>query len=524
LHNLIRSRYATAICLIIAAAILLVELLFPLSWDNWVYQTMGWDLYAFGKLPYIGSWDVNFPGIVYLHALSIALLGPSDLSFRIFDFVIEATTCVLLYKLLVRWFHISFALIAAIIYPLLYVSLVWRVAGQRDAFAVFFLFAGLQLFFTALEKRSVSLQDLRTIAAGFLISSSAIIRPTYALWTISVILAYVLTQRSFDRRLWGFLLGSGLAIMALFLPYLLSTDGLRDFYRFAFLFNLDIYSKYAQPNWVFWITLQQTGHIAAAFCVIGLLTLLVMHIRKSDWLPRQIPRFAVVLYVLLLSSSIISIFTMHTFQADHFLPLLALLCPIISYAIFAPMLLRRQTPAIVLAACIMLYLAFRLYPRNLVHHFQDAISSNRPTLEYMYDVIDDDSLTGRIAESEAVAYLKKADPKRKPVEVICYNRPYLRAEAGLESATRFTEILPLAMRTRENRFTTYQQEWRTEFVDSLQTIRPQFLIFVDNLNHGYLPQGPFELANGISRFSALLSQNYYPDTVIRGFTFYRLKS
>ena len=533
MHSIHRPKWMTVsqkqsgaiLCGIVSLAILLVELLLPLNWDNWVYQTMGWDLYAYGKLPYSGSWDVNFPGIVYLHAISIALLGTSDLAFRVFDVTIEVATSLLFYKLLTRWFRPSFALVASIIYPLLYVSLTWSVAGQRDAFAVFFLLAGLDLLFGAMEKPSSLATTVRFVAAGFLISACAIIRPTYGLWPLSVILAYVFAVRQFDRRLWSFILGTGLAVMALFLPYLLAANGIRDFYRFALQFNFDVYSKYEQSSSPLLSALQLTGRITAAYALGGLLTIGVMRQQKSNFPTRQIPRFVLLLYSLLIASSLTSVFVLRSFYPYHFLPLLALLAPLMACTVFAPLLLgKRRFVSVPLAAILMLYLIFRLYPRNLVHHYRDALSSSMPALEYMYKVnaVDSDSLTGREAEAQAVAYLKKADPGQLPIEVICYNRPYLRVKAGIESATRFTEILPLALRTRENTFTPYQVEWREEFVDRLREKRPIFIIFADNLTRGFVPQGPFDLAKAIPGFSDLLTRNYRCDTVIRGFTFYRL--
>ncbi len=519
--NLAKHR-GLILSLFISLAILLVELLLPLSWDNWVYQTMGWDLYSYGKLPYLGSWDVNFPGIVYLHALCIALMGISDLAFRIFDVVFETATCLLLYKLLARWFRPSFALIASIIYPLLYVSLAWRVAGQRDAFAVFFLFAGLVLLFHALEKSTARTAGL--IAAGFLVASSAIIRPTYGLFAFSVILAYLLSERRFDRKIGSFIFGNGLAVIALFLPYLLSHNGLRDFYRFAFLFNIDVYSKYVQPPVIFLYTLQETGQTAAVYVVVGIISIIAMRLSKLSPTSHNVPHFALYLYGLLLASSIASIFVMHSYQADHFLPLLALLCPIMAAATYIPTLIKWRIIHIPFILCLMFYLTYRLYPRNLIHHYRAGLASAEPALEYMYNIIDADQRTGWIAETHAVSYLVKSDPDRKPIQVICYNRPYLRVEACLESATRFTEILPLSIRTRDNMFTDYQLEWRKEFVDQLSEKHPLFIIFTDNLNRPFGLQSPFELANNIPKFSELLTKSYRIDTVINGFTFYRLLS
>ncbi len=518
--NITKSRGAI-FCLTVSLAILLVELLLPLSWDNWVYQTMGWDLYSYGKLPYLGSWDVNFPGIVYLHALSIALMGTSDLAFRIFDVIFETATCLLFYKLLIRWFRPFFALTASIIYPLLYVSLSWRVAGQRDAFSVFFLFAGLVILFNALDESRARIAVCQLISAGFLVASAAIIRPTYGLFSLSVIIAYFLSERRFDRKIGSFILGTMCAFAALLLPYLLSYRGFYDFYQFTILFNIDVYSKYVQPSIMFLFSLQETGQVAAAYVIAGLIAIVVMRLLKSTPSLQKIPRFAFYLYGLLLASSIASIFVMRTYQADHFLPLLAMLSPVMACTIYIPLLLKSRLLRIPLVLCLMLYLTYRLYPRNLIHHYRAGLASGVPALQYVYNTVDPDPLAGPIAEAQAVNYLKKADPTQKPIEVICYNRPYLYVPSQLESATRFTEILPISMRTREGGFTPYQLEWRQEFIEKLTTKQPLFIIFMDNLNRPFGLQSPFDLAQQIPGFSTLIAGSYHLDTVIRGFTFYR---
>ena len=509
------------LCAIFALGILSVELLLPLNGDNWVYQTMGWDLFAYGKLPYLGSWDVNFPGIVYLHALAIALLGRSALAFRIFDLVFDLAASLLFYKLLTRWIRPAIALTASIIYPLLYVSLAWWVAGQRDAFAVFFLLLGLELFFESMEKPSLRLRDMRVVAGGFFIAFCAIIRPTFGLWPVSVAVAYLLTKHKLDRQLWGFLLGCILALIALLLPYAFSANGLRDFYRFAIRFNLDVYSQYAQPASVFFIVPQITGLLAAVYSLAGIIALIAMRFRRSLLFPRELPRFVFLLYLMLIGSSLISLFIMRSFFLYQYLPLLLLLSPLMAYAVVSPGLLRRRALAIPLMAILISFLVYRLYPRNFLHDYRLALATGVPALDYMYNTIDNDSLTGYTAETQAVEYLKQADRDREPVEVICYNRPYLRVQARLAAATRFTQIIPLTSPARGDTFTWYQQDWRKEFVERLRTIRPLFIIFV-KLQEGLLTlQPPAKLAGEIPGFSAVLDEQYRKDTVIRGFSFYK---
>lgn len=482
---------------------------------------MGWDLFAYGKLPYLGSWDVNFPGIVYIHWLSIALLGRSDLAFRMLDLLAEVAACLLFYKLLTRWIPPAVALTASAIYALLYVSLAWPAAGQRDAFAVLFLVAGLELFFQALERRSVRSVALCSIFSGFLLAFCSIIRPTYGLWQVSLVLAYIISQRKIDRPIRGFVIGSIAGLVALFLPYALAQNGLRDLYRFAILFNLDVYSKFKQPASVFFSAPQITGRLAAVFSLAGLAAMVLLHFRISSLAPRNVSSFLLLLYPLLLLSSLGSLFIMHSFFLYQYLPLLLLLSPLMAFAVFSPRILPSRLSAVPLEVLLMLYLAYSLYPRNFVHDYRNALKSGGPALDYIYNLIDNDSLNGHAAEAQAVDYLNKADSEGRPIEVVCYNHPYLRVKAGLESATRFSEILPLTTPARGDTFTSYQDEWRREFIVRLSTIRPKFIVFVKIAAGLLTRESPFDLANSIPGFPSLLAEDYHRDTTIRGFLFYR---
>src|SRR5687768_4732197 len=67
--------------LLIALPLFVPSLFVPMSSDNSIYQSMAYDLLQFGRMPYLGSWDQNFPGIVAIHAVVLAIFGGSDLAF-----------------------------------------------------------------------------------------------------------------------------------------------------------------------------------------------------------------------------------------------------------------------------------------------------------------------------------------------------------------------------------------------------------------------------------------------------------
>ena len=81
--------------LLVSGLILLVTFLYPLSGDNALYMYMA-DLLLKGHLPYLGSWDVNYPGIVFLHVPHVLLFGSSTLGFHAYDILLQLVGCMFL--------------------------------------------------------------------------------------------------------------------------------------------------------------------------------------------------------------------------------------------------------------------------------------------------------------------------------------------------------------------------------------------------------------------------------------------
>src|SRR5438477_10582183 len=116
-------------------ALLLCELLFPLSIDNEIFQSMAMDLFRYHQLPYVGTWAHDLPGTVYVHWFSILLFGGSAVGFRAFDVLMHLAMSWMLFVLLRNWLMARTTLIAVLFFNLHYISNFW-LAGQRDEFAV----------------------------------------------------------------------------------------------------------------------------------------------------------------------------------------------------------------------------------------------------------------------------------------------------------------------------------------------------------------------------------------------------
>src|SRR5437867_1551207 len=93
--------------------VLPVILLYPLHVDNDVMQAMAVELARYGGLPYLNSWDTNFPATVYIHVASIVAFGNNILGFRTMELLYEVLTLVSLYRVSRLWLSERTSLVAA---------------------------------------------------------------------------------------------------------------------------------------------------------------------------------------------------------------------------------------------------------------------------------------------------------------------------------------------------------------------------------------------------------------------------
>src|ERR1017187_7063692 len=138
-----------ALTLMVCAVLFSCTLTYPFNNDNALYAYMA-DLALKGHLPYIGSWDQNFPGIVAVHALQILVSGRSPLAFHIFDIVLQLVGSFLLIRIGERLYDIRAGLLAAVLTSLYYVQQGFWMAGERDTYVSIMLLAA---FYIALDRK-----------------------------------------------------------------------------------------------------------------------------------------------------------------------------------------------------------------------------------------------------------------------------------------------------------------------------------------------------------------------------------
>ena len=110
-------------------------LAYPFSVDNSVYQAMALEWIRFGRLPDVGSWDMNFPGIILIHAIAIFCFGNSEFGFRLLELGFHIATAVLLFAILRRVLQARVAFLCVFVMCVLSATDPGWGFGERDFFA-----------------------------------------------------------------------------------------------------------------------------------------------------------------------------------------------------------------------------------------------------------------------------------------------------------------------------------------------------------------------------------------------------
>ena len=503
-----RSRLYFALTIGGSAIILLVTLLLPLGFDNDLYESMGWTLYAYHGLPYIASWDHNFPGIVYIHWASIVLFGASDFGFRLFDYLVHVAMAGFYYRMLRNWLSAQSSALAVIIFTLYYASGQWGLAGQRDTYAAFLLLGAVAAFVRI--RSNTRHAGMFAMIVGILCGAAFLLRPTYLFFPV----AFLILMWGLPRRLPTislFLAGCALPIIAFLLPYAFVQDGLTQVYDTIIRFNLDVYSSVTVP-----INLWSRGRAPIfVFAAVGLMLALREREIRTDRSDRT-------MFLLLTICALLSPIMMGKYFTYHFEPFMLLAIPFAALGLSCLAELtsiRWLSGSVVIVALALFMIAY--YPRHLIKYYIEARKNSASPLEATYEHVLSDSLYGLAAQREVVQYVDRVSAPQDPVEYVSIF-PGMRWRLHRPPATRFTSIVPLSAYSRT--VPTYAARWREEFLASLEQTPPNRIVvnrsdqwwpFVGKTNDSAIACIP--------GFDSLLSARYSLDTMIRGYSLYRIR-
>ena len=503
--------------------LLLPNILQPFNGDNDVFQTIGWQLVHFHQLPYLGSWDQNFPAIDFYHAAIIALFGTSPIVFRSVETLLILWNAMLIFWLSRRWYSEQRSFYASIIFAVLYIAGGIWFAGQRDVFAVLCITLATSIAFRygllTLDGPKRGIRTAAAFLAGLLFGVAIAFRPTYLFAPAAMVAAMFLVHRRSAVRSVVALSAGGLFCLSVFvLPYVFVPGGLTQLYLAVIRYNLDVYATntYSPPAS---ILLTHPMELACdALLLLAVLTLLIQHKHPENRKNQGAVSPAMLLFILYMVGARFSIYWMGKFFVYHYallLPLSALLGAYVldSARLRLPRRLGAAMPAIAIVVGVI-----AVYFVSPLRHSVPALLTGRLTLSRegaFEDPVDNVRDFGK--ETPIVRYMKSKNVAGSFIQGWGLGAGiYWRTRTA--SASRFTNMHPLVLEGPHG-FTDYQLRWRQEFVHSLRVVRPRFIVLQEG---SILMQTAHEYLMEFPQFDSLLETNYKLDTAFMDWKVYRL--
>ena len=224
-----------------APLLCLLYLKIPPSPDQMQFDYMAW-LATQGRPYYSGTFDMNWPGGMILQEAAVRLFGPRPWSWHLADFFLLQAVTLGISLFLHRARFVLAPFVILLLYPALYVTSGYWMAGQRDVIAVGLLLCACTAMLAESRHERSSF-----LISGMLTGCAVLIRPTY----LSVLAGFIILEaahralgiprkRSLPARI-GLLLGGFLLPVAAVVGAGLWLGNLDDWYQQSILFTSSVY-------------------------------------------------------------------------------------------------------------------------------------------------------------------------------------------------------------------------------------------------------------------------------------------
>lgn len=483
----------------------------PLGVDNAVLHSIGKDWALYGRVPYIGSWDNNFPGIMILHALEIYFLGTSAIAFRLFDVAVQLLFVAFFFRFLLRWLRPHTAGLAAVLYTLYYVAGGTYLYGQQDGYGMMAVLVGASLIID----RNV-LPFPRMVASALVVGLSFLMRPTFLLYPglLSIYLILDPNARIVARRIPVGLIYFILCLLpmaGLLSFYASQPNGLDAFYTSTIRFNLDLYTKLSGGS--FWIEIVRTG-LLLPMAVVGYFALK----RHSE--VSTISRRDALLELALVAGGLFVVVLMGKFWRYQFAPFFMALIPLSAMGIevlagfFEKSLVRHYVTIAALLLC-----SFVQYNPITPLSFTTALLQHRDPFAAAEIARRGDPGSGAAAEHHVLAYLNSPRNRRASIE-ICGFDPFLRTDLDRLCVGPYVNFHSIAFRRNASMrdvmepYTAYQRRWQDEYARLLKEISPDLLVIGRYQPFWYVRDIGRDMIDKIAPLQTFIRSNYRLDTVI----------
>ncbi|HET6401842.1 MAG TPA: glycosyltransferase family 39 protein [Candidatus Kapabacteria bacterium] len=486
---------------------------FPFIEDN-IPQAYIARMLLHGKLPYVGTWDQNYPGVLFVHLLALAF-GPSAFAFHGIDLIFELGMVWALYRLASRLGGNFAGMMAALFYTMYYVlNGADDLVGQKDVFAAIALvFAA----WTLLRSRMTDHANYRALVlSGLFAGFAVLIRPTYGLHLL--VLATAVGFISRERPIWrvlSFLASATLPFAAFCLAYAIAGH-LSDFWNATFVFTTSVYNPQPRLATLF-LPVLYLG-LMPMLSVVGAIVLLRLRSTRREGL----------LLIALLGASLASALLLwgYRYHWQPFFVFEQLLAAVglagLYRAFILPLLTREWLRTSVLSLSFLLILFFNFKGTTMSRLIRDTLQGAVTSREELYAHFAS-SAFDPVGEMRLAHYVKAHARPGDRMESF-YTTVYPQYIADLEPANRFILTIPLLMRDARGGFTPMQRRWQKEYTDSLLTVRPRWFLLSDPKDtsgigeSGKLPRQM--LHETFPQIEAMIHGTYHRDTTIGIWTLY----
>jgi hypothetical protein len=480
------------------------RLLFPLQMDQYFHHYLGWRL-AEGELPYIGSYDQNFPGGAIIHAICILVFGQTSLGFAVFDLILQSIGLYFIAKTAKHLSVDAAAVIAPVIYALTYIGLgAWNI-GQRDAFIVPFLAYSVWLL---VHDR---LSPRQLFALGLSCGYMLLLRPMFILFAVFAALYIVRGERSWRDAITFLIFGALPALLVIALYVIIGSFDI--LYESIVQFNLEVYGKFRHG-----VTMRGSGTMTLIF-IWGLVGVAYMVLKDRT---RSRPLVPVLIATLIAP---ISTFIQGQGDAHHMTPSYAMaaiwsgvgIASVIE--IFKP---RREGRRIIGLAIAVFAIVLRGSDR-LPWDSMDAFAKGG-SLRSIYESYT--STDVKLAEELTVADYLKPQLSGGDQLFIWSMRIWPYQLTGHSAPTRFQTHEHILMQPKGQALTVLQLKWRAEMMRDFESRPPKFILWTTTDHLWLLPnaESSKDQVKRFPEFEQFVNQRYTLDTVIGGFEILRRNS
>lgn len=508
-----QSALVLAGCLLI----LLPTLSFRVGVDQGVFAYMSAALLD-GRWPYVGTWESDFPGLIFLQAAQMKVVGTSIVAFRAFDIAVQLLSAWLIHQIARRASGWVAGIIAPVLFCLIYQGYgPWNTA-QREGFGLLFILAGFWLTLSS-ERRS---PWTTAILAGLGMGVAVTIKPTL----LALSLFYLpLALRLRTRRAWGVAIAAGVALVlpaAVIIAGYWAAGRLTEIYEACVAYQA-IYTARLRgdaPLVLYW--LQKFRGLGLNAVVLPVVYLPFLVFSRGDRLPR-------LMLWLGYAGATYAVFVQGTFAGYHYLPGLAIGAVFVGDMAMVAIdwlvarrgprgVLRLIPPAAVLVTMAVLALSGLYLRRAPIGPFTSLawLQPPRPGEFRNHEVFD-------FTETyDTAAYLRAHTAPGEPVQVWGYES-LVYFLAGRPASSRFQMTHPLVMREPGGSLTEMQQRWRREFVADVTARPPAYVAVVRDDRWWWSPEerSSEELVADFPEWQRVLDRDYALERSIGRFLIYR---